>query len=229
MVSDITLSVTITNGMVIHKNVSAGNSDNFPFSIKNTSTSNKIYKMTKFYDLRNVIASGDSSYATFQFCGFHFAPLTNTSVCSVTLTPNQTDPTPVAEFLEASVPGKSDIRWRIYEVNNPTVDFTEFTLRYNDASAGITSFSESISSVSEIFPCPANSKASIAIHSKEPAGMINLVIYNVFGVIVSKQICELAKGTNNVSIATNDLGSGIYFVSLISNNSKVQRKLVIEK
>ena len=51
----------ITNGMTLYRSVNALGMDVLDINIKNTSSSTKTYKMRMFYDVRNVVAAGDSA------------------------------------------------------------------------------------------------------------------------------------------------------------------------
>jgi hypothetical protein len=231
---------TISNGQVIYRTVAAGSIavEQYDLNIKNISSTTKSYKMKMFYDVRNYVvgspaSSSDTANPYFCFGGSCEVPLTMISSKTETLTPNQdavANAHPISvHYDEASVAGLSSIRYRFYEVSNPTVDFMEFTMKYNDPTASIKTNASLLSYVSDVFPNPSNTKASINVTSSYDVDNAFISITNALGSIVSIKHIELSLGKNTIDVDSQALSSGLYFATITVNNTKITKKFTINK
>jgi hypothetical protein len=223
----------ITNSMVIYRTVPANATDQMDINIKNISTSTKTYKMRMFYDLRHIVAPGDSSNPYFCFAGTCYTPDVFISSITETLTANQdavsnTHPISI-HYDEASMAGISSIRYRLYETTAASTDFTEFIVKYNDPTASIKTNMTLLSYVSEVFPNPSNTKASIVVNALSDLNTSTVSILNTLGSVVSSKNIELFMGKNTVSLDVETLSSGIYFATITSGNFKTVKKFTINK
>lgn len=223
----------ITNSMVIYRAVGAGVMDQLDINIKNTSASTKTYKMRMFYDLRHVVAPADSSNPYFCFGGVCLQPNTMISSKTETLIANQdavTNGHPISvHYDEASIAGASNIRYRLYETSNPSVDLMEFTVKYNDPTASIKTNSSLLSYVSDVFPNPSSTKASIVVNALSDLNNGTISIINTLGTVISSKGVELFLGKNTISLDVDALSSGIYFAAITSGNFKTVKKFTINK
>lgn len=226
-------NTVITNGMIIYRNVSALGMDQLDINIQNTSSSTKTYKMRMYYDLRNIVAPGDSSNPYFCFGGQCYTPNVFTSPRTETLTPNgdaTTNGHPISiHYDEATAAGVSSIRYRLFETTNASVDMMEFTIKYNDPAASVKSYSSLLSSVSDVYPNPSNNKAFITVNSTVDANTSLVTITNALGSIVHSKNIELSIGKNTIPLEVETLSSGIYFATIISGNYKTVKKFTINK
>ena len=230
---------TITNGQVIYRTVAAGSIglEQYDLNIKNMSSGTKSYKLKMFYDIRNYVVGSPASAADtanpfFCFGGSCEPPLTMTSKTE-TLTPNQdavANAHPISvHYDEATVAGLSSIRYRFYEVSNPTVDFMEFTMKYNDPTASIKTNPSLLSNVSEVFPNPSSSKAYINITTLADVNTASISVINALGSVVLSKTVDLSVGKNTIDLDFQNLISGLYFVTISNHNSKITKKITINK
>jgi hypothetical protein len=233
---------TISNGQVIYRTVAGGSIglEQYDLNIKNISSGTKSYKMKMFYDLRNYVVGSPASAADtanpfFCFGGSCEVPLTMISSKTQTLAPNQdalsyvpSQPISV-HYDEASIAGLSVVRYRFYEVSNPTVDFMEFTMKYNDPTASIKTNTSLLSYVSDVFPNPSNTKASINVTSLYDVTNAVVSITNALGSTVSIKHIELYSGKNSIDLDSQALNSGLYFATITVNNAKITKKFTINK
>ncbi|MCD6019464.1 MAG: Secretion system C-terminal sorting domain [Bacteroidetes bacterium] len=233
LVTDVTNSVTITNGMVIYRTVGALGSDVVDINIKNTSSGTKTYKMRMYYDTRNIAAPGDSANPYFCFAGQCYTPNVFTAPKTETLTPNQdvyTAGRPISVHIEeAGVAGVSSIRYRLYETTNAAVDVMEFTVKYNDPAASVKSYSSLLSFVSDVYPNPSNNKAFITVNANSEVNNATVTITNALGSTVSVKNIELSVGKSIIPLEIESLSPGIYFATLVSGNDKTVKKFTINK
>jgi hypothetical protein len=232
----------ITNSMVIYRTVAANGMDQLDINIKNTSTSTKNYKMRMYYNTVNVVTGNDSAHVYFCFGGTCYQPYTMISGTTETLTPNQDAATsttvtpnpgtghPISlHYDEASVAGIASIMYKIYDINNPSVDFMTFIVKYNDPTTSIKTNTSLLSYVSDVFPNPSNTKASITVNALSDSNINTVSILNTLGSVVSSKNIELFMGKNTISLDVESLSSGIYFAVLSSGNFKTVKKFTINK
>lgn len=88
---------------------------------------------------------------------------------------------------------------------------------------------EGATSAISVYPNPANQEASLTIDLTE-AGQVSVTVYDVTGtVIVNVFTGQLKAGANKLKINTDNLASGVYFVSVAANNNVQTSKLAITK
>lgn len=224
---------TITNGMIIYRAVGAGIMDQVDINIKNTSSSTKSYKMRMYYDLRHVVAPSDSSNPYFCFGGTCYPVNKFISTQTETLTPGQdavANSHPISvHYDEASAAGISSIRYKIYDMNNSASDFMEFTVVYNNNPAALKTNTSLFSNVSDVYPNPSGNKAFVSLNTSVDLNNVSISITNSLGSIVSSKNMELNIGKNVIPLDVESLSSGIYFTTITSGNSKIVKKIIINK
>ena len=222
----------ITNGMVIYRSVPALGMDQLDINIKNTGSSSKTYKMRMFYDLRNIVATGDSANPYFCFGGQCYSANVFVSSKTETLTPNQdavTNGHPISiHYDEASAAGVSSIRYRLYEITSGASDVMEFTIKYNDPAMSVKTNSSILSYVSDVYPNPSNNKAFVSVNTSTENNVVVSITNTLGSTIYSKNI-ELSIGKNVIPLDLESLNSGIYFTTIASGNSKIVKKFTINK
>jgi hypothetical protein len=213
---------TIANGSSFYQATTAGNIIEVDFEFKNTSSSSKNYHVKK-YDLQvNKVNSSDLAeayYCTGLNC---YPPTTTITPTPVTLGANTT----IALKLylsEASAVGESTIKYEIYDVANPG-DMVSFTIKYNGPLSVKTT--ENVVALSDIYPNPASSKAFINLNSIAVISG-NVSITNTLGSVVSSKAVEISQGKNTISLDTENLTSGIYFVTIYAKNQRLVKKFYI--
>ena len=223
-------SSTLTNGMVIYRTVGSGALDQVDINIQNLSSSTKTYKMRMYYDTRHVVAAGDSSNPYFCFGTSCYPVNVLISTNSITLTANQIVNGTSVHYDEASMAGASSIRYKIYDPSNSSVDVMEFTVKYNDYLAvSVKTNPELILNISDVYPNPSNNRAFVTINTNSEVNNASLSIINSLGSIISLKNIELNIGKNVIPLDIETLSSGIYFTTITSGNSKIVKKIIINK
>lgn len=224
----------VANGAIIYKTVAGSGLDQTDINIKNISSTTKTYKMRMYKDTRHYVAPGDTANPYFCFGGSCFDENTPVSPNTQSLTANQ-DAQSIApskvinvHYDEASVAGYSSIRYRIYDIANPSVDYTEFTIKYNDPTASVKNITSVFATVSEIYPNPSSVKALLTISSLSDINA-TLTINNTLGAIVTSKTVELNTGKNIIPLDIENLNTGIYFVTITNGLSKIVKKFTVNK
>lgn len=106
--------------------------------------------------------------------------------------------------------------------NNLYIDNVNLT-----QSTGVKNQNENLSDVS-LYPNPANLSANLNINSglNQPG---EILIYNAIGQIVKSISVNLKAGSNEITISTSELSSGVYNVVLNTEKEHLTKKLTISK
>ena len=229
-----TSTVTIVNGAVINKTVTAGGSDAIELNFKNISAATKSYKLQRFDELVNtVVAGADEASNYFCFEKNCFASATMIAPKAVTLNANEDAESlqmiTSVHYDEASVAGYSRTRYRLFETSASSTDYFEFTVHYNITLASIKTNASLLSYVSSVFPNPCSSKASLNVNALTEVNNASISITNALGAVVSTKNIDLTIGKNTIDLDSQNLSDGLYFVTIGTNSSKITKKFTVNK
>lgn len=211
---------TISNGGNIYQSTLANVDNVNDLDIKNISSLYNTYKVKKFELALNTSAqsyfcTGINCYSPSQVNSNPFDLDVNSTVAlRLYLT-------------EGPTSGQSSIRYLIYNANDAT-DTLSFTISYNNP-LGVQNIAKQLLNISNVFPNPCAAKAQITFTSATELLNTTVTIINSLGIIVSKKDVDVAEGRNNISLDIEHLSTGIYFVSIPVNNSKIVKKFTVNK
>lgn len=213
---------TIPNGSTYYKSTTAGYTEQVDFEFKNTSSSAKNYHVKRYDLLVNKVSATDSAEA--YYCtGLNCYPATTTITPNpVALGANSTEALKLY-LTEASVVGQSAIKYEIYDINNPS-DMTSFTIKYNNPLS--VKAMDNMVTISDVYPNPVSSKAFINLNSAVAVGG-NVSITNSLGSVVYTKTVDILQGKNTVSLETDNLASGVYFITIQARNQRIVKKFYI--
>lgn len=83
--------------------------------------------------------------------------------------------------------------------------------------------------VSEVFPNPANSEMSMLYTGESLSDPLNIQIHNPMGQFVDEQIINLSNINQKITINTDKLVDGVYYISITQNNVRTLKKISISK
>ena len=86
---------------------------------------------------------------------------------------------------------------------------------------------ELLSSGIKIYPNPSNGIFNIKLNSIKSNTEITL--YDIAGKVVSREIVSSSTKSQNISIGSRELPSGIYILKIISNEESIIKKLIVRK
>ncbi len=159
---------------------------------------------------------------------------TNTTCCSATFDNSSENGTPFIVYLqEAAAMGKYHVKYKVYNVNNAN-DTVTFTIKYNDGLSvpnllGVNNIANVLESVSEVYPNPTNTNASLAISLKQEND-VKVQVYNSLGALVyTSPNQKYAQGKHKLTVDCNNYNSGLYIVTVTAGDSKITKRLVINK
>ena len=217
-------SVIIANNDVFSEDVAAGAQSHVYLQLTNMSSGPVTYAVKKT-EVR--LSAGADAY--FCWGGQCFpASTTITPVANyTTLTAGQVYQPQSFYYDENVAEGYSEIKYELFDVNNPSDNLT-FTFKFNPLLSSVKNNTSLISSISEVYPNPSANKASVLVNATSNNNA-TVSITNALGSIVSVKTVELSIGKNTISLDSENLNSGIYFATIISNNNKIIKKFTINK
>jgi len=135
----------------------------------------------------------------------------------------------IVDLDEAYTVGYSAINYKLFDLTlgKNGYDTLSFTFKYNQFS-GINEHDNSIGNISNVYPNPSSGNVSISVVLTEENN-VKVQVYNTLGTLVYNGNEQHMSGQNNLSIDCNHLNSGLYFVTVTAGNSKVTKRLVINK
>lgn len=182
------------------------------------------------YSVRRKIITLESTGKTYfcfgMSCFDHLTDTPPTSADYVTLTPGGSNQGFVID-LDDSLPnsGYSLVRYKLYDVNNAN-DTLAFYARYNTNLSGISYNNQTLESVSELYPNPANSNVSINVNLKHE-GEVKINIHNTLGSVIYSGTQKCNPGKNKVSLDCSNYNAGMYFITVMSGDSKITKRLIV--
>lgn len=189
-------------------------------NVVNTSSSALIVKVIR----HNIsVISGSNNYFCWGQC---FGPLDDTSLISKQILANDTSYEFQGEYEPRMIAGTSVVRYVFYNINN-TTDTVSATVNYIAEPLGIDNNGNDNNEISNAYPNPANDITTVKYILPKNANSAKLIISDCLGAIVKTQ--PLSNNSNKTTINLNDLGKGIYFYSIIVDNSMLfTHKLVVK-
>ncbi|WP_317896829.1 T9SS type A sorting domain-containing protein [Aurantibacillus circumpalustris] len=189
------------------------------FQIKNISPFTQTLQIIKEDVLLNITNIPDTAKA--YFCTGTTCYLPSTNNVTIPISANE-----VIDFRgdldEASKTGYSEVKYKF--INGGQV--FSFVLKYNGVVSVIEN-SATLSNISNVFPNPTAGNAFINVNVLHDQTPMNMQVINSLGSVISSKDQFLNKGKNTLSINTEALKSGIYFVSLKQSNSVITKKITV--
>jgi hypothetical protein len=200
------------------------------FDIKNTSASTYSYVAKRYDMLLNTTASA-TAVAYFCFAGSCYGDVIFQSPSPLVLRSNKSASDTTASFFmlvadldEADVVGPSIVKYTFKNMSNAN-DTAQVTIKYN-GSVGVNELANTLSSF-DIFPNPAKATTTLKINALKDFNT-ELLVYNALGLLVSEKQVQLTSGRNTIPLTLEGLSTGVYFVSLKSENKTITKRIVVE-
>lgn len=133
-------------------------------------------------------------------------------------------------FFSSLLNNQRDVKFRFWFKND--VENGESQNLYIDninisGTVGIHEFENSLGL--SIYPNPTSSSSTIEFTSPKNS-KVNIVVYDVTGRVIEESNLNVNAGVNSKYLvnSSNRLKSGIYFVTLVIDNNKITKKLIVE-
>ena len=114
-------------------------------------------------------------------------------------------------------------------INNSSADSTRVFIPYACDTVGpngINNISNDISNVT-VQPNPFATSAQLIFNSSVE-GAYTVRMTSLIGAVVSSEVKNIVRGSNDITIERNGLSSGIYLLSISNGSSSITRKVIVE-
>lgn len=239
-------TATLSNGDYVYESTAANALKITKFKIKNNATVTQTFNVTRSVVSQSPLLdlSTAANAPTTYFCyGFNcFTPAVNTPGAAdytVLLASGQTSSVfPMADntvdnnqpfsvdFEEGPVVGNYVVKYKLFNVANPN-DSLAFFMGYNQP-LGLKDQDRNIDLSVNLFPNPANNRATVLINSTNTGSAI-INVTNTLGQLVYSNNYKLSIGSNSMDLNCDDFSSGIYNLSVETKKGSKTKKLVISK
>lgn len=231
-------TLTINNGDTAYYTIAAGTLETVFFQFQNVSATTHTYSVRRT-DL--IMHAGASAYFCFGDQGTCYAStVTVASSDFVTLAPGQSTtknsgpPLFVStnlstDYQEGSIAGYSVVKYKLFDVTTGEMgaDTMVWKIIYNQA-LGVKENSSAITTLSDIFPNPSTEKANFTV-ALNGENDLKIEVYNALGEIVYSRREQHLSGMNKLSIDCSKFNAGLYFITVSAENSKITKRLVVNK
>ncbi|MFZ2872675.1 T9SS type A sorting domain-containing protein, partial [Zavarzinia sp.] len=146
---------------------------------------------------------------------------------AVLLASGATDNSFRGDYVHGGVQGSSRVRFTVYNVDNPN-DTLSYVVNFTVCYVGIGDVVINTPEISNAYPNPAS--GNVSFDYKLPASSKNagIKVTNLLGTVIEEIALEKTEG--KASINVSNLKNGIYFYSLMINNSSTTtRKFVVKR
>lgn len=236
--SQTTQTVTVNNGDTVYYSVAAGALQTVFFQFQNVSATTHSYSVRRT-DL--IMSAGSSAYFCFGDQGTCYpSTVTVASGDYTTLAPGQSTtknsgPPLFAnthlstDYQEGPTAGYSVIKYKLFNVASGEMgaDTLTWKIIYNQA-LGVKENTNSISKLSDIYPNPSTEIANFMVTLKGESE-VNIEVFNALGEMVYTKKEQSLVGQNKLSVSCDKFNSGLYFITVTAGNSKVTKRLVVNK
>ncbi|MBK7666478.1 MAG: T9SS type A sorting domain-containing protein [Sphingobacteriaceae bacterium] len=135
----------------------------------------------------------------------------------------------VTDLVEGSSIGYSEIYYKLFNVatGKTSSDTLSFTIKYNQLLS-VNENATVLESVSNIYPNPSTNNANINVVLTDEAP-VKIQVFNSLGSLVYNSTEQNLNGKNKLAVDCSNFHSGLYFITVTAGNSKVTKRLVVNK
>jgi len=232
--TDVATNATLAPNAILYVKSKALDNVKSHYDVKNISASTQSYKVKRYDMLLHTVGSAKAE-AYFCFAGNCYGASTLLSPDALTLTANQAASQVPGSFQMltadldeyASVEGLSVVRYTFFNTAN-TNDSIQITIRYSDSNAPVGIKNETRAVVkADVFPNPSVGGFTTLKVNAAYSFEANVSVINSLGQVVSQKQVQLSPSVNKITIETEGLPAGVYFVKLSGNSETVTRRLII--
>lgn len=135
----------------------------------------------------------------------------------------------ITDLDEAYTVGYSEVNYKLFNVatGKTGADTLSFTFKYNQLLS-VNENSSVVESVSNIYPNPSNNNANITVVLTDEVP-VKVQVFNSLGSLVYNGTEQNLSGKNKLAVDCSNFHSGLYFITVTAGNSKVTKRLVVNK
>lgn len=125
--------------------------------------------------------------------------------------------------------GYSEVNYKLYNMatgkNGP--DTLSWTFKYNQLLS-VNENANVLESVSNIYPNPSTNNANITVVLTDEVP-VKVQVYNSLGALIYTGAEQHLSGKNKLAVDCTNFNNGLYFITVTAGNSKVTKRLVVNK
>lgn len=165
----------------------------------------------------NVNSPPSTDYCVLGASGSSSAPFDN----------SKDNGTPFVIYIaEGPTQGKYFVNYKVFDISNPN-DSVSFTVKYNEFLS-VQENANVIESVGNLYPNPSNNSANFSVVLKQESP-VKIEVFNTIGSLIYSSTEQKVVGKNKLSVDCSGFNAGLYFVTISSGDSKITKRLVINK
>lgn len=217
-------SAIISTGDIVINQTIPDQTATHHFLMKNTSAVTRTVAIRKTIVALNAPPAEDPALA--YFCTGELCYDASTMNVSINLAAGDTM-TFTTDLDEAIIAGYSEVNYK-FSARGPADTTTfDFNMKYNPSPTGISKNTSVLSGLSSIFPNPTTGNAFMNLNSDREISGVQVSIINSLGARVYSKEVNLSNGKNIITLETDNLNAGIYFVSVRYGSTLVTKKLTV--
>ena len=233
-------TTAVSNGDTLYYTVTSNTTLTVFFQFQNMSASTHSYSVRRTDIVLNKVA-GSHAFFCFGDIGTCFPASQTLSSDYTTLGPGQATSQNSGPPFHADTHLSTDMQDSVtatyavikYKLFNVTAgesgpDTLSFIIIYNPTLSGINENKTVLKNVSEIYPNPATNQADITVVLTDESA-VKVQVYNSLGSVVYSGAEQRMTGKNKIALDCNNFNSGLYFITVTAGNSKVTKRLVVNK
>jgi len=223
--------ISITNGMVISYTTGPSSVESVKVKFKNISSTNtNTYSVIRADLVLNPGAKAHFCFGDLGSCYDEtiFEPSTDFSILGPGA--NTTGGKHlILDFDETSTIGYSAIYYKLFNLpmGKTGADTLSFTVKYNQYLS-VNENTNVLETVSNIYPNPSTNNANITVVLAHESP-VKVQVYNSLGSLVYNGAEQKLAGKSKLAVDCSNLNSGLYFITVTAGNSKITRRLIVNK
>jgi hypothetical protein len=225
--------VALTNGTVVAYTTSANNLSTIKVKFKNTSATN-----TYTYNIiRTDVALHSTAVAYFCFGDMgscYTEVVTEPSSDFTVLGPGVSTSNAnhlITDLQEASTIGYSEVNYKLFNMatgkTGPGADTLSWTFKFNQLLS-VNENANVLENASNVYPNPSTNNANITVVLTDEVP-VKVQVFNSLGALVYNGAEQQLNGKNKLLVDCTNFHSGLYFITVTAGNSKVTKRLVVNK
>ncbi len=233
-----TALVALSNGTVVSYTVSASSptltsTQTVKVRFKNISSTTNTYSVVRKDITLNSASPGANAYFCFGDFGSCYNAFTTEPSSDFTVLAPGASTAPgkqlITDLDEAYTVGYSEVNYKLFNkvTGKTSADTLSFTFRYNQLT-GINENAGVLENVSNVYPNPSTNNANITVVLTDEVP-VKVQVFNSIGSLVYTSPEQRLMGKNKLAIDCSNFNTGLYFITVTAGNSKVTKRLVVNK
>jgi hypothetical protein len=225
--------VALTNGTVVAYSTATNSLSTIKVKFKNTSSTN-----TYTYNIIRkdvVLHSTAVAYFCFGDAGSCYTELVTEPTSDFTvLGPGVSTSNAnhlITDFQEANTIGYSEVNYKLFNMatgkTGPGADTLSWTFKFNQFMS-VNENTNVLENISNVYPNPSTNNANLSVVLTDEVP-VKVQVFNSLGALVYNGAEQQMNGRNKLTVDCTNFNNGLYFITVTAGNSKITKRLVVNK